>query len=331
MSQVQPLPPRPTMPFDTPLSPQDELAFRQWKQQVAPRDSGEDYDFRGAFKRGFQPSPTDGHWPDTFKKPNHPTFSDESVYSSLTGTKPGHWENNTNYIPFGVQKQQNMPNPPVGYQPSYATQALQHVVDTIRQHAGSGNQKPWGFHEPTIDAGAAMGPAMQGMSDTMADPRNAWMGLGPMAAIGKWKRGWETGRELGGFRPPSSHLPDMDHLQTLNKDASSPMPNIRLDISDPNTVMEALERGRELGNIRSGQAQLREHIAESMNPTQGGGIPANIVLKLLKDKYDQQTFIGPNQWGHGPGGLYAAQDERAGKLRDTLNKLDMGKGFGFGE
>lgn len=49
------------MPFDTPLTPADEHKFQAWKRQYAPRDSGEDYDLRGAYKRGFTPDPSNGH------------------------------------------------------------------------------------------------------------------------------------------------------------------------------------------------------------------------------------------------------------------------------
>ena len=75
--------------FDTRLTPDEEVAFQAWKQQYAPNDSGEDYDLRGAFKAGLKPSPESGHWPDTFKKPNHPTFSEESIYAPFG--KPGKW------------------------------------------------------------------------------------------------------------------------------------------------------------------------------------------------------------------------------------------------
>jgi len=78
------------MAFDTPLDADEELQFQAWKSQNAPNDSGEDYDLRGAFKAGLLPG-ADGHWADTYKKPNHPTFSDQSIYSSLTDTKPGTW------------------------------------------------------------------------------------------------------------------------------------------------------------------------------------------------------------------------------------------------
>jgi hypothetical protein len=86
-------------PFDTHLSAIDEGHYRVWKQQNAPKDSGEDYDFRGAFKHGITADTETGHWPDTFKKPNHPTFSNESIYANQG--LPGEWfgENHDQYVP----------------------------------------------------------------------------------------------------------------------------------------------------------------------------------------------------------------------------------------
>ncbi len=85
--------------YDTKLSPTQEQAFTAWKQHYAPNDSGMDYDLRGAFKAGLTPDPQTGHWPDTFKKPNHPTFSNESQYS--TPENPGgHWQGEQ-FIPAG--------------------------------------------------------------------------------------------------------------------------------------------------------------------------------------------------------------------------------------
>ena len=86
------------MDFETRLSPQDELKYMVWKSMVAPNDSGHDYDFRGAFKAGVQPDPQTGHWPDTFKKPNHPTFSDESIYAKQVPELAGHW-NGDQFVP----------------------------------------------------------------------------------------------------------------------------------------------------------------------------------------------------------------------------------------
>lgn len=77
--------------YDTKLSQSDERSFQDWKQQHAPNDSGEDYDLRGAFKAGVTPG-DNGHWPDTYKKPNHPTFSVESQYAKDRPELAGHWE-----------------------------------------------------------------------------------------------------------------------------------------------------------------------------------------------------------------------------------------------
>lgn len=82
--------------FNTILNPQEEVQFGEWKQKFAPHDSGADYDLRGAFKSGLTPSPENGHWADTFKKPNHPTFSDQSNYAQYG--LPGRWNGDT-YVP----------------------------------------------------------------------------------------------------------------------------------------------------------------------------------------------------------------------------------------
>jgi len=85
--------------FDTPLSSTEEISFQKWKSQYGPNDSGDDYDLRGAYKAGLTPN-DNGHWPDTFKKPNHPTFSDESIYAKDAPNLAGHWNGET-FIPHG--------------------------------------------------------------------------------------------------------------------------------------------------------------------------------------------------------------------------------------
>lgn len=84
--------------FETKLTPQEEEQFQKWKQQNAPNDSGQDYDFRGAFKAGLKKS-DNGHWPDTYKKPNHPTFSDQSIYASKAPNLAGKWDGDKFVLP----------------------------------------------------------------------------------------------------------------------------------------------------------------------------------------------------------------------------------------
>ena len=54
-----------------------------------PKGDIDDYDFTAAKDAGVKPDAR-GHWPDTYKKPNHITFSDESLFNDGGA---GHWEN----------------------------------------------------------------------------------------------------------------------------------------------------------------------------------------------------------------------------------------------
>ena len=75
--------------FNTPLTPQEETEFNK---RFQPRDSY-DYDMRGWFKQNQNEPKHEGgeHYVDTFKKPNHPTFSDESKYHG-DQYQGGHWD-----------------------------------------------------------------------------------------------------------------------------------------------------------------------------------------------------------------------------------------------
>lgn len=80
--------------FETKLTPAEEVKFREWKAKNAPQDSGFDYDLRGAFKAdlaGKLPRDGRGHTTDLFKKPNHPTFSDQSQWHGKNGLTGGKW------------------------------------------------------------------------------------------------------------------------------------------------------------------------------------------------------------------------------------------------
>lgn len=75
-----------TAQYNTKLSTEDEAKFQQWVAQTGRDGDLRDYDLRGAWKSDAQQA-SNGHLPDTWKKPNHPTFSDESQYS--TKDSPG--------------------------------------------------------------------------------------------------------------------------------------------------------------------------------------------------------------------------------------------------
>lgn len=74
--------------YNTPLNSYEQLLY----DQKFGADKTFDYDMQGWFKANPDASPhTGSHYPDTFKKPNHPTFSDESIYHGVDGNFGGHW------------------------------------------------------------------------------------------------------------------------------------------------------------------------------------------------------------------------------------------------
>lgn len=86
-----------TNQYNTKLSPEQETAYQGWLKTLSAKQRNTyDYDLRGAFKAGIQPN-ADGHFPDTYKKPNHPTFSNESQYANAQHPG-GSWEGDT-YVP----------------------------------------------------------------------------------------------------------------------------------------------------------------------------------------------------------------------------------------
>jgi len=85
--------------FETALTPAEEKAFQAWKAKYAPHDSGADYDLRGFFKEGLQFDKVTGHGSDKYKKPNHPTFSVESIYAKYRPDLAGRWDKDGTYVP----------------------------------------------------------------------------------------------------------------------------------------------------------------------------------------------------------------------------------------
>ena len=73
--------------YDTHLSPAQETRYRIAATLAGRINDTKNYDLRGAWLKDPQSITKSGHLSDEFKKPNHPTFSNESKYS--TTTNPG--------------------------------------------------------------------------------------------------------------------------------------------------------------------------------------------------------------------------------------------------
>lgn len=91
--------------YNTKLSKEDEKEFEKWFMDskhngtIHPMDSGYDYDFRGYWKNEVQNNSklaggsASSHFTDKYKKPNHATFSNESMYATGNNAKyAGYWK-----------------------------------------------------------------------------------------------------------------------------------------------------------------------------------------------------------------------------------------------
>lgn len=100
--------------FNTQLTQPEEDDFSRWLDEAKNKygvdlvSDMETYDLRGFFKSGGKNDTAfmqrKGHAPDTFKKPNHPTFSNESIYSGATSPmggefKGGEWVSEDMFMP----------------------------------------------------------------------------------------------------------------------------------------------------------------------------------------------------------------------------------------
>jgi hypothetical protein len=78
--------------YNTKLTPSEEAAYQAWAAKQGRQADTYDYDMRGAWKSGASAGDDPrGHYPDTYKKPNHPTFSDQSQYHGVDGMQGGTW------------------------------------------------------------------------------------------------------------------------------------------------------------------------------------------------------------------------------------------------
>jgi hypothetical protein len=75
---------------NTKLSPQDEQKYLRWATANNKINDTYDYDLRGAYINGLAGVNGD-HSPDTFKKTNHPTFSNQSINNGVGGQYGGVW------------------------------------------------------------------------------------------------------------------------------------------------------------------------------------------------------------------------------------------------
>ena len=92
--------------YNTSLTPGQEIEFKKWVASESSR-RGRDismdlgaYDLRGFWKSGdYKNMDEDNHGSDRWKKPNHPTFSNQSKYHNVDGWYGGNWTDDGGYQP----------------------------------------------------------------------------------------------------------------------------------------------------------------------------------------------------------------------------------------
>lgn len=92
--------------YDTPLSAEEQIQYDNWVKsmqaegKLAPGNEKFDYDMQGFWKNEVvkqtaagQSGSAETHFTDTYKKPNHRTFSEESQYYNKDNKKyAGNWD-----------------------------------------------------------------------------------------------------------------------------------------------------------------------------------------------------------------------------------------------
>jgi len=91
--------------YNTELTSTEEKEYKKWAKEanINSWDRGA-YDSQGYWKDFIASgkgdiADSDGHRPDTYKKPNHPTFSNESKYHGVDGNYGGVWTEDAGYQP----------------------------------------------------------------------------------------------------------------------------------------------------------------------------------------------------------------------------------------
>ena len=96
--------------YNTPLSEEEMQQFKAWVIEESKRQGRNvdldryDYDIQGLWGGGDGFGGEGGHAGDMYKKPNHPTFSDESKYHGVDGYIGGRWSQDNNGMSYTPSK-----------------------------------------------------------------------------------------------------------------------------------------------------------------------------------------------------------------------------------
>ena len=115
----------PSALYNTPLNNDEAQQFQSWASQQSGAvgrnvmDDLHDYDLQGWWKANPNTDLSGAHLVDTYKKPNHPTFSDQSQYHGVDGNEGGQWMQNDDKTWSFTPGKTNYDNHPVNQLQDY--------------------------------------------------------------------------------------------------------------------------------------------------------------------------------------------------------------------
>jgi len=250
----------------TVLTPEEELVYSKWKQTLPERlrydgNGGYDgaYDLRGFWKSNptFSMDSPDAHLPDTYKLPNHPTFSSESIYyNDETKRWGGEWKEDIEawrYTPNDKRIRQEVVDPKPGYRedgrvPYNATPKPEHAQPPIPMKAKRRSIATYGN-------GGGVPTFQEYISASM--PSDVNFDALPDGMKKKIKDGYENKYGMNSGRTPlmkGSGGPGYDGTGASQDEALAPMKALyeqskRVSLTGPMTVTMPMDKAKPEGGV----------------------------------------------------------------------------------
>lgn len=315
--------------YNTKLSEGEEKKFQYWKQKYAPRDSGYDYDLRGAYKEGLKPDPLTGHWPDTYKKPNHETFSDESKYADYTA---GTWTGPNHDI---YQKPLPLPTSNNETKPKFVNNdkgLFYNSLDSFLNANSGGLNKPKALGEYTRQASNIPDAIIRGAGDAVSATPDMAIAAGKlMGQAGLNPRGYRKQFEDTTYMPINPAVQDM--LTRAGVAETEGANNLTRFVS---SAMLPFAGGKYVGAVGDAIGAAKGGALSNAQRGMFAGVGAkNADLKALKvaekleaNGVDKDAIWSQTGWGRGTDGMWRFEiDDSKAILNDILDNAD---GLGLG-
>ena len=143
----------------------------------------------------------------------------------------------------------------------------------------------WGFHEPTLKASEGLGAFLGKAGEFASDPRNAWIGLGPMSIFGRAGRLFRSAPkpspDMGGFRVSTKAM------QQASPDVLPSGPSLTGDLANERQwrqgyIDHVTGLNQYVDNFNVRDPRSIEHLAnlENVNPGLGHDIERTAVGKM---------------------------------------------------